>query len=70
MRFPVFRGHENYLNARRTRNIPLALLGEEVMTEVDPESGQNVHEAYVKTMTGNNMPVALSDVLSCDGKSI
>ena len=47
-----------------------ALLGEEVMNEIDPQSGQNMHEAYVKEMVGNNMPVALSDILSSDGKNI
>ena len=46
------------------------LLGEEVMDERDPDSDKEMHEAYVKTMTGNNMPVALSDVLSCDGTNI
>jgi outer membrane protein assembly factor BamB len=46
------------------------LLGEEVMDSVDPVSGKGIHEAYVKPMPGNNMPVALSDVLSCDGKNI
>jgi outer membrane protein assembly factor BamB len=47
-----------------------ALLGEEVMTARDPETGKDMHDVYVKTMTGNNMPVALSDVLSCDGKNV
>ena len=46
------------------------LLGEEVMDSVDPVSGKDIHEAYVQPMAGNNMPVALSDVLSCDGKNI
>jgi len=46
------------------------MLGEEVMDDMDPESEKTMHEAYLKTMPGNNMPVALSDVLSCDGKSI
>ncbi len=47
-----------------------ALLSEEIMDSIDPVSGQEIHEAYVKKMTGNNMPVALSDVLTSNGKSI
>lgn len=39
------------------------LLGEVVMDERDPESGENM-QVHVK---GENMPVALSDILSCDG---
>jgi outer membrane protein assembly factor BamB len=46
------------------------LIGEEIMDDMDPQSDKNMHEAYVKTMSGNNMPVALSDILSCDGKNI
>ena len=42
------------------------LLGEVVWDDKDPESGKDMH-IYVK---GMNMPVALSDVLSCDGKHI
>lgn len=46
------------------------LLGEVVMDDKDPESGQEMHLAYLKRTQGNNMPVALSDVLSCDGRHI
>ena len=46
------------------------LLGEEVMNHLDPESGKGMHETYIQEMTGNNMPVALSDILSSDGKNI
>ncbi len=46
------------------------LLGEVVMDDVDPESGEEMHLAYLKKTSGNNMPVALSDVLSCDGENI
>jgi len=46
------------------------LLGEVVMDDKDPESGQDMHPAYLKKTQGNNMPVALSDVLSCDGRHI
>ena len=46
------------------------LIGEEVMDDMDPDSDKTMHEAYLKTMAGNNMPVALSDILSCDGKNI
>ena len=46
------------------------LIGEDVMDDMDPESDKTLQEAYVKTMPGNNMPVGLSDVLSCDGKNI
>jgi outer membrane protein assembly factor BamB len=46
------------------------LLGEVVMDDRDPESGQDMHLAYLKKTQGNNMPVALSDVLSCDGRHI
>jgi outer membrane protein assembly factor BamB len=46
------------------------LLGEVVMGDTDPETGQDMHLAYLKKTRGNNMPVALSDVLSCDGRHI
>ena len=46
------------------------LLGEVVWNEVDPESGEEMHLAYLKKTNGNNMPVALSDILSCDGRQI
>lgn len=47
------------------------LLGERVWNEKDPDSGKNMHEAYVKRGRGGiNMPVGLSDVLSCDGKHL
>jgi len=39
------------------------MLSEVVMDERDPESGENM-QVHVKSL---NMPVALSDVLSCDG---
>ena len=40
------------------------LLSEVVMDERDPETGENM-QVHVKSL---NMPVALSDVLSCDGE--
>jgi len=46
------------------------LLGEVVMSDEDPDSGEEMHLAYLKKTQGNNMPVALSDVLSTDGKSV
>ncbi len=46
------------------------LLGETVMDDKDPETGQDMHLAYLKRTQGNNMPVAHSDILSCDGKNI
>ena len=46
------------------------LLGEVVWNEMDPESGQNMHDAYLRKTPGNTMPVGLSDVLSCDGRNI
>ena len=46
------------------------LLGEVVWNEKDPESGESMHEAYLKKTPGNTMPVGLSDVLSCDGRNI
>ncbi|MGD2175467.1 MAG: PQQ-binding-like beta-propeller repeat protein, partial [Candidatus Brocadiaceae bacterium] len=46
------------------------LLGEVVMNDRDPETGEDMHLAYLKRTPGNNMPVALSDILSCDGRSI
>ncbi len=46
------------------------LLGEVVMDDRDPESGEEMHLAYLKKTPGNTMPVALSDILSCDGKQI
>ncbi len=46
------------------------LLGETVMDDKDPETGQDMHLAYLKKTQGNNMPVAHSDILSCDGKNI
>jgi hypothetical protein len=46
------------------------LLGEVVMDDRDPESGQDMHLAYLKKTSGNNMPVALSDILSCDGRHL
>lgn len=46
------------------------LLGETVMDDKDPETGQDMHLAYLKKTQGNNMPVAHSDVLSCDERHI
>jgi len=46
------------------------LLGEVVMNDRDPESGEDMQLAYLKKTRGNNMPVALSDILSCDGRNI
>jgi outer membrane protein assembly factor BamB len=46
------------------------LLGEVVWNEKDPESGESMHNAYLKKTPGNTMPVGLSDVLSCDGRNI
>ena len=46
------------------------LLGEVVMDDKDPETGEDTHLAYCKKTNGNNMPVALSDILSCDGRYI
>ena len=41
-------------------------LSETVMDELDPQSGENM-QVHVKRL---NMPVALSDVFSCDGKHL
>jgi len=46
------------------------LLGETVMNDTDPETGGDMHLAYLKKTQGNNMPVAHSDILSCDGKNL
>jgi len=46
------------------------LLGEVVMDDKDPETGQDMHIAYLKKTQGNNMPVAEADILSCDGRNI
>ncbi len=46
------------------------LLGETVWNDRDPETGQDMHLAYLKKTHGNNMPVAHSDILSCDGKNL
>jgi outer membrane protein assembly factor BamB len=46
------------------------LLGEVVMDDRDPESGEEMHLAYLKKTPGNTMPVALSDILSCDGRQL
>ena len=46
------------------------LLGETVMNDKDPDTGQDMHLAYLKKTQGNNMPVAHSDILSCDGRNI
>jgi outer membrane protein assembly factor BamB len=46
------------------------LLGEEVMNDKDPQTGEDMQLAYLKKTQGNNMPVAHSDILSCDGRHI
>ncbi|MBN1853694.1 MAG: PQQ-binding-like beta-propeller repeat protein [Pirellulales bacterium] len=46
------------------------LLGETVMNDIDPETGQDMQLAHLKKTQDNNMPVALSDILSCDGRHI
>ncbi|MHC4631061.1 MAG: outer membrane protein assembly factor BamB family protein [Planctomycetota bacterium] len=46
------------------------LLGETVMNDKDPQTGEDMHLAYLKKTQGNNMPVAHSDILSCDGRHI
>ncbi|MBC8470719.1 MAG: PQQ-binding-like beta-propeller repeat protein [Planctomycetes bacterium] len=46
------------------------LLGETVMNDKDPETGEDMHLAYLKKTQGNNMPVAHSDILTCDGRHI
>jgi len=46
------------------------LLGETVMGDKDPETGEDMQLTYLKKTQGNNMPVAHSDILSCDGKHI
>ncbi|HID24805.1 MAG TPA: hypothetical protein EYP14_20730, partial [Planctomycetaceae bacterium] len=46
------------------------LLGEVIMDDKDPETGEEIHLAYLKRTPGNTMPVALNDVLSCDGRFI
>ena len=47
-----------------------ALIGETVMDETDPVDGGDMQLTYLKKVQGNNMPVAHTDVLSCDGKNI
>jgi len=46
------------------------LLGEVVWDDKDPKTGEEVHLAFLKKTQGNNMPVALSDILSCDGRNL
>lgn len=46
------------------------LIGETIWDEMDPDSGENMHDAYLKKTPGNTMPVGLSDVLSCDGRNL
>ncbi|UCD25146.1 MAG: PQQ-binding-like beta-propeller repeat protein, partial [Gemmatimonadota bacterium] len=46
------------------------LIGETVMGDTDPATGEDMHLVYVKQMPGNNMPVAHTDILSCDGKHV
>jgi hypothetical protein len=46
------------------------LLGEEVWADKDPDTGEEMQLAHLKKTQGNVMPVALSDVLSCDGKNL
>ncbi len=46
------------------------LLGEVVMDDMDPESDLDMHRAYLEKTPGNTMPVAHSDILSCDGRNL
>jgi outer membrane protein assembly factor BamB len=46
------------------------LLTETVMDDTDPVSGEDMQLTYLKQTQGNNMPVAHSDILSCDGKNL
>ncbi|MCD6393828.1 MAG: PQQ-binding-like beta-propeller repeat protein [Planctomycetes bacterium] len=46
------------------------LLSETIMDDKDPVTGDDMHIAYLKKTQGNNMPVAHSDILSCDGRHI
>jgi outer membrane protein assembly factor BamB len=46
------------------------LLTETVMDDKDPQTGRDMHLVYLKRTQGNNMPVAHSDILSCDGRHI
>jgi len=46
------------------------LLGERVWDDKDPETGRDIHYVYLKKTPGNTMPVAASDILSCDGRHI
>jgi hypothetical protein len=40
------------------------------MKDKDPETGEDMHLAYLKKTQGNNMPVAHSDILTCNGRHI
>ena len=46
------------------------LLSETIMDDKDPVGGEDMHTAYLKKTQGNNMPVAHSDILSCNGRHI
>lgn len=46
------------------------LIGETVMDDKDPDTSEDMHTAYLKKTQGNNMPVAHSDILSCDGRNL
>jgi len=46
------------------------LLGETIMDDKDPQTGRDMHLAYLEKTQGNNMPVAHSDILSCNGRHI
>ena len=46
------------------------LLGETVMDENDPISGEDMQLTYLHNTGGNNMPEAHSDILTCDGRNI
>ena len=67
-------GRSFYLDGgvRMLRLDPLSgkLIGESVMDHMDPVSGQDMHRAYLEKTQGNNMPVGLSDILSCDGRHV
>ncbi len=46
------------------------LLGEVVWNDKDPNTGKDMQLVYLKHTPGNTMPVAESDILSCDGRHI
>jgi outer membrane protein assembly factor BamB len=46
------------------------LLGEAAWDDRCPDTGEDFHLAFVRKMPGNNMPVASSDILTCDGRHL